>query len=313
MLPLSADPTEPKIAILIPCLNEEQAIAEVVRAFQSELPAAEIVVMDNASTDRTAQVAASVGARVLFEARRGKGHALQSLFERVEADVYVMVDGDNTYPADKVKALLAPVLANEADMSIGSRLLSASRRGFKAANWFGNIFFQNVINIVFGTHLTDILSGYRAMNRKLVESLPLFSPGFEIEAEITIKSLQRGFRLKEIPIELRPRQAGSFSKIRLLRDGFRILGTIFALFRDYKPLTFFGGWGLFFMALGAIPGLRAIIGYWQTGLVLYFPSAILAVGLVLTGLLSIAVGLVLHTVNRRFREMEHFIRLSGRR
>ncbi len=298
-----------KVAILIPCLNEEMAIAEVVRAFRAELPTAEIIVVDNASIDRTADVAAEAGATVIFESRRGKGYVVQSMFERVEADVYVMVDGDNTYPADKVLALIEPILAAEADMAIGSRILSESRSGFKPVNWMGNIFFQNVINFIFSTRLTDILSGYRAMNRKLVKSLPLFMPGFEIEAEITIKSLERGFRLKEIPIELKPRQSGSFSKIRVLRDGFRILGTIFALFRDYKPLTFFGSAGLTFIGMGIVPGLRAIFGFWETGQVLYFPSAILAVGLVLTGLVAIAVGLILHTVNRRFREMEHFIRL----
>lgn len=303
------DKTKLKIVVLIPCLNEEKAIADVVRAFRAELPDAELIVVDNASIDRTAEVAATAGATVLFESRRGKGYVVQSMFERVEADVYVMVDGDDTYPATRVRELISPILDRAADMVIGSRIMSESRSGFRRVNWLGNLFFQNIINAIFGTHLTDILSGYRAMNHKLVKSLPLFMTGFEIEAEITIKSLERGFRLKEIPVELRPRQAGSFSKIRVLRDGFRILSTIFALFRDYKPFTFFGVWGLVSIGLGLIPGLRALIGYWETGLVLYFPSAILAVGLVLTGMVLIAIGLILHTINRRFREMEHFIRL----
>jgi glycosyltransferase involved in cell wall biosynthesis len=304
---------KPKIVVLIPCLNEEKSIGEVIRGFKAELPQAEIIIFDNASTDRTAEIAKSEGAQVLFETRRGKGYVVQSMYEHVDADIYVMVDGDNTYPIDKVHALIAPLLNGEADMTIGSRILSDDRSGFKPVNWFGNIIFQHVINTIFRTQLTDILSGYRTMNRKLVKSLPLFMTGFEIEAEITVKALERGFRLNEIPVVLRPREAGSYSKIRVVRDGLRILGTILALFRDYKPLTFFGAWGLLFIMIGLIPGINAVIGYLETGLVLRFPSAILAVGLILTGLVFIAIGLILHTIDRRFREMEHFMRLLSNR
>jgi glycosyltransferase involved in cell wall biosynthesis len=294
-------------------LNEEKSIAEVIRGFKTELPQAEIIIFDNASTDRTAEIAKSEGAQVHFETRRGKGYVVQSMYEHVDANIYVMVDGDNTYPIDKVHALIAPLLNGEADMTIGSRILSDDRSEFKPVNWFGNIVFQNVINAIFRTQLTDILSGYRAMNRKLVKSLPLSMTGFEIEAEITVKALERGFRLNEIPVVLRPREAGSYSKIRVVRDGLRILGTILALFRDYKPLTLFGAWGLLFIMIGLIPGINAVIGYLETGLVLRFPSAILSVGLILTGLVFIAIGLILHTIDRRFREMEHFMRLLSNR
>jgi len=307
--PSSEQPAPLSIAVLIPCLNEARSIAKVVRDFKTQLPQASIYVFDNNSADGTGQVAHEAGAIVFSEARRGKGYVVQSMFERVDADIYLMVDGDDTYPAENVLQLLAPVLQGEADMTIGSRIIQGSSSEFKPVNFMGNIFFQNLINFIFGTHLTDILSGYRCMVRKLVKNLPLFVTGFEIEAEITIKSLERGFRLLEVPVNLRSRGEGSQSKIRIVRDGLRILGTIFALFRDYKPLTFFGSLGLVTILLGILPGIRAILGYIETGLVEKFPSAILSVGMILTGLLFIMVGLILHTLNRRFREMEHFLRV----
>lgn len=301
----------PSTAVLIPCLNEAQSIAKVVQDFREQLPEAQVYVFDNGSTDETAAIAAAAGARVLAEARRGKGRVVQAMFAQVDADVYVMVDGDDTYPAAAVRSLMAPVISGAADMSIGSRIDARTNRGLRPLNYAGNLFFQWLINFIFGTRLTDILSGYRCMNRRLVKSLPLFVTGFEIEAELTIKSLERGYRLSEVPVTLRDRGEGSRSKIRIVRDGLRILGTIFALFRDYKPLTFFGSAGLVMILLAVIPGLRAIIGFLETGLVEHFPSAILAVGMVLTGLLFITVGLILHTLNRRFQELEHLMRVQG--
>jgi len=302
---------KPSVALLIPCLNEAKSIATVIGDFRQQLPHAEIYVFDNCSTDATSSIAAGAGAVVVPEPRRGKGRVVQSMFEQVDADFYLMVDGDDTYPAADVHALMAPVINGDADMSIGSRIDSRTNRGLRPLNFAGNVFFQKLINFIFGTQLTDILSGYRCMNRKLVKSLPLFVTGFEIEAEITIKSLERGFRLVEVPVTLRDRPEGSFSKIRIVRDGVRILVTIFALFRDYKPLTFFGSAGLVTILLGIIPGLRAILGFIETGLVEHFPSAILAVGMIITGLLFIMVGLILHTLNRRFRELEHLLRITG--
>lgn len=301
--------TSPRIAVLIPCLNEEQRIQKVIHDFQYQIPAARIFVYDNASTDRTAEKAAAAGADVVLESRRGKGYVVQAMFQGIDADIYIMVDGDDTYPADRLHALLEPLQADRADMVIGSRIMPQSKSQFKLLNWLGNKFFLNVINGIFGTRLTDILSGYRIMNRRLVKNLPLFARGFEIEAELTIKSLERGYRLVEVPVDLRSRPHGSFSKIRVVRDGIRILGTILALFRDYKPLTFFGALGALVILLGSLPGLRAILGFLDTGLVEYFPSAILAVGLILSGMLSIVIGLILHTINRRFQELEYFMRL----
>ena len=301
--------TNPSIIVLIPCLNEAPSIGKVVRDFQAELPEAQILVIDNNSTDDTAAIARSAGATVLSEKRRGKGYVIQSMFQMVDADIYIMVDGDDTYPAEKARVLLDPVLNDQADMTIGSRIAGENSLGFKFINLAGNILFQNLINFIFGTQLTDILSGFRCMNRRIVKGLPLFQTGFEIEAEITIKSLARGFRLVEIPIDLRARQEGSRSKIRVVRDGFRILATIFALFRDYKPLTFFGSLGLVFILVGIIAGLSIVLGDLPDGTMLPIALAILTAVTITIGLLSMAVGLVLHTIDRRFSEMEYYIRV----
>jgi len=299
------------LVVLIPCLNEEKTIAKVVQDFKTALPEADVIVFDNGSTDQTVRMATEAGATLLAEKRRGKGFVVQAMFQRVDADIYVIVDGDDTYPAENVRSLIEPVLNGDADMVIGSRI-AESKSEFRRINWLGNIFFQNIINAFFGTHLTDILSGYRCMNRKLVKSLPLFVRGFEIEAEITIKALERGFRLVEVPVDLRPRMEGSYSKIHILRDGLRILGTIFSLFRDYKPLTFFGSLGLTSLVLGLIPAAMVTLTYAKEGLEAHIPSILISFGLILNGMLFIAVGLVLHTVNRRFQEMEHFMRLMGK-
>ncbi|HLC03344.1 MAG TPA: glycosyltransferase family 2 protein [Anaerolineales bacterium] len=300
----------PRVAVVIPCLNEERTIAKVVQDFRAELPEADIVVFDNGSTDQTAEAAAEAGAILMSEKRRGKGFVVHAMFQKVDADIYIMVDGDDTYPADRARALLEPVWRGEADMAIGSRIMAESSSEIKFLNWIGNNFFRRVINLIFRTNLTDILSGYRCMNRRLVKSLPLFVKGFEVEAEITIKSLERGFRLVEVPVDLRSRMEGSASKIRVLRDGLSILGTIFSLFRDYKPLTFFGSLGLMFLGLGLIPGAYAAFGAPALLQTLPLSSLMVSIALILIGTLFISVGLILHTVNRRFQEMEHLLQLS---
>jgi len=298
-----------KIAVLIPCLNEELTIGKVVRDFREQLPEAEIHVFDNASTDSTRQIAQEAGAIVHAEERRGKGYVVQSMFQTVEADIYVMVDGDDTYPAEVVHDLIGEVAADNADMVVGSRFL-AEHSSFRTLNRLGNQLFLGVINGMLGTRLTDVLSGYRAMSRRLVKGLPLFVRGFEIEVEMTIKTLTRDYRLIEKPAQLRDRPEGSHSKIRKLRDGSRILWTIFALVRDYKPLTAFGLLGLLVLGLSAVPGLLMVRDYLQTGSLSSLPAAVLAVGLALCGVLSMATGLVLHTVARRFQELDYLIRLN---
>lgn len=299
----------PRIAILIPCYNEELTIGKVIRNFREELPAADIYVFDNNSSDRTVAIARELGARVSFERRQGKGFVVQKMFREVEADVYVMVDGDDTYPPAEIHKLIAPVIDGEADMVVGSRLTDKSDSEFKALNRLGNKFFLAAINSIFKVRLSDILSGYRVFSRSFVKNIPLFGGGFETETELTLKALARGYQIVELPVNLKKRPEGSFSKIRILQDGILILNTILALFRDYKPLTFFGVIGLLMIGLGFIPGTVVIVEFIKTGLVPRLPSAVLAVGLVLAGLLSITVGLVLHTITRRFQELEHQLRV----
>jgi len=302
----------PRIAILIPCYNEELTIANVVREFRAELPEAEIYVFDNNSKDRTVERAHEAGARISYERRQGKGFVVQSMFCQVEADVYVMVDGDGTYPPAEVHRLIQPIVLGEADMVVGSRLMKASDSEFRLLNRAGNSFFLKVINLIFKVSLSDVLSGYRAFNREFVKNIPVFGGGFETEVELTIKALGRGYRITEIPVRLTSRPEGSVSKIRIVHDGFIILNTILTLFRDYKPLTFFGAIGLFFIMIGLVPGTVVIVEFIRTGLVPRLPSAILAVGLVLSGFLLVAIGLVLHTITRRFQELEHQLKVRNR-
>ncbi|HEX8254091.1 MAG TPA: glycosyltransferase [Thermoanaerobaculia bacterium] len=288
--------SDARIAILIPALNEEQTIAEVIRTYRAVCPEARIVVFDNASTDRTAELARAAGAEVRYEPRRGKGNVVQSMFRSIDADVYVMVDGDLTYPADRLHDVMRPVLDGTADMVIGSRLLRASESEFRALNRLGNIFYVTLLRRLFGVRITDLLSGYRAFSRRLVRTLPLVGGGFETEAEMTIKAVHRGFRVVEVPVSLVPRPAGSSSKIRIVQDGVLILNAIVALFRDYKPLTFFG---IFALLLAACAGA-----------ILPFRFYIAAATLALLAGFAGATGVILHTVTRHFQELEtHLQRL----
>jgi glycosyltransferase involved in cell wall biosynthesis len=299
---------QPVIALLIPCYNEELTVADVVRQFRAQLPEADIYVFDNNSNDRTVECARAAGAQVFYERRQGKGYVVQSMFRQVDADIYIMVDGDGTYPPTEVHRLIEPVLRDEADMVVGSRLHDESSSQFKSLNRMGNKMFLSVLNSVFKVKITDMLSGYRVFNRRFVKGVPLFGGGFETETELTIKALERGYRVVEVPVDLTTRPEGSFSKIRIVHDGLRIMNTILALFRDYKPLTFFGAIGLALVALSLVPGLVVVFEYFRTGLVLRLPSAVLAVGLALAGMLSVTIGLVLHTIVRRSQEFDHQFR-----
>lgn len=288
--------TQPRIAILIPALNEEQTIADVIQSFRAVCPEARIIVFDNASTDATSEKARAAGAEVRYEARRGKGNVVQSMFRSVDADVYVMVDGDSTYPPERLQDVMQPVIDGQADMVIGSRLLRASESEFRALNRAGNIFYVTLLRSLFGVRITDLLSGYRAFSRRLVRTLPLVGGGFETEAEMTIKAVHRGFRVVEVPVSLVPRPAGSSSKIRIVQDGVLILNAIVALFRDYKPLTFFG---ITALLLGALAVGAFLFDFHVTAIVVALFAG-------LTG----ATGVILHTVTRHFQELEtHLQRL----
>ena len=294
-----------RVAVLIPCYNEELTVAQVVRDFKAQLPDAAIYVFDNNSTDQTVQRAREAGAIIGREPRQGKGFVLRSMFRQIDADIYVMVDGDGTYPPEKVHDLIGPVLRGEADVVVGSRLLGPSISGFKPLNLMGNKLLRLCLNVLFRVHVTDLLSGYRAMHRRVVKGLPFLSCGFESETELTVKCLQRGYRMLEIPVRLASRPAGSVSKISVARDGLLILNTIVSLVRDYKPLTAFGTVGGVLVVCGLIPGAMVIREFMATGMVARFPSAVLAVGLVLTGLLVAFAGLMLHSIARHFQELDY--------
>jgi glycosyltransferase involved in cell wall biosynthesis len=284
------DVNQERIAVLIPALNEEQTIADVIHGFRAACPTARIIIFDNASTDSTARRARAAGAEVWHEPRRGKGNVVQSMFRSIDADVYVMVDGDATYPPERVNDLIRPVLDGRADMVIGSRLLHGSESDFRALNRLGNVFYATLLRRLFGFRITDLLSGYRAFSRRLVKTLPLLGGGFETEAEMTIKAVHRGFRVIEIPVSLVSRPAGSTSKIRVVQDGVLILNAIVSLFRDYKPLTFFGVIALLFAAIAA--------GALLAG------HAVIAATLAVIACAAAATGAVLHTVTRHFQELE---------
>jgi glycosyltransferase involved in cell wall biosynthesis len=296
------NPGTPRVAVVIPCFNEEVTIADVVHQFRNELPDTRIWVFDNNSTDATVERARAAGARVLAETRRGKGFVVQSIFRHIDADVYVMVDGDATYPAPAVHALIAPIAAGDADMVVGSRLHPQSRSQFKHVNRLANGLVLLLLKLVFGVRLTDVLSGYRAFNRRFVKNLALFGGGFEIETELTIKAVMKGYRIAEVPVDLVARPGQSHSKVRLFRDGMVILSMILTLFRDYKPLTFFGSLGLLLI-------LTALVPAFGIGSVLNVPSAILAVGLGLAGMMSIGIGLLLHSIARRAQEFDYQVQM----
>jgi glycosyltransferase involved in cell wall biosynthesis len=227
-------PSYPTIAILIPCYNEEVTVAEVVQGFKRTLPQAEVYVFDNGSTDRTARLASEAGAVVRYEDRRGKGHVVQSMFRQIEADVYVMVDGDGTYQASEAQGLAEPILRGQAEMVVGARWTKDSPSKTRAVNLLGNRLFRATVNALFGVRLNDVLSGYRAFSHEFVKAVKLTGGGFETEIELTIKAVTGGCRVVEVPISLAERPRGSHSKIRLLRDGVAILGAILSLFREFK-------------------------------------------------------------------------------
>ena len=296
-----------RTAVLIPCYNEGKAIASVVSDFKAQLPEADIYVYDNNSTDDTVNEARKAGAIIRHENRQGKGYVVRSMFRQVEADIYIMVDGDGTYPANRVHELIAPVIAGTADMTVGSRLHPLSDSRFRILNRLGNKIFLFILNTIFKMHMSDLLSGYRVFSRNVVKSLPILSRGFEVETEITVKCFERGYRIVELPVNLSVRQAGSESKIKIFRDGVLILNTIFSLFRDYKPFTAFGSLGLLSIGCGLIPGIIVIREFLESGLVIRLPLALLSVGCVLSGLLSTFTGLILHSIANHQKENDYLL------
>lgn len=300
-----------RIAVLVPCYNEQAAIAKVIGDFRKALPAAIIHVYDNNSTDRTVEVAREAGAIVGNETRQGKGHVVRRMFADIDADIYVLVDGDATYDAPSAPAMVQKLIAENLDMVVGTRAdreESAYRRGHRS----GNALFTWFVASMFGSSFTDILSGYRVFSRRFVKSFPALSTGFEIETELTIHALELGMPVGEIETPYYARPAGSASKLSTWRDGLRILWTIQRLYRTERPLQFFGLIAIVLAAASIILAVPIIETYLATGLVPRFPTAILATGMMLAAFLFLASGLVLDTVTRGRREMKRLAYLSHR-
>jgi len=299
------------IAVLVPCYNEEKAIGKVVKDFAAVLPSATIFVFDNNSTDRTVEFARAAGAEVFQEPRQGKGHVVRRMFTDIEADIYVLVDGDATYDAPSAPRMIELLLKDRLDMVVAARVdddVAAYRAGHRAGNWLLTSFVAQV----FGSAFTDMLSGYRVFSRRFIKSFPALSGGFEIETELTVHSLELGMPVAEVRTPYYARIVGSASKLNTWQDGFRILFTIFRLYRAERPLRFFGTLGVALAIVSIGLAVPVVVTYLETGLVPRLPTAVLSMGLMLLAFLSVSAGLILDTVTRGRREMKLFAYLAQR-
>jgi glycosyltransferase involved in cell wall biosynthesis len=304
-----AESVTPEIAVLIPCHNEAAVIAGVVASFRAALPHAAIWVYDNNSTDNTAAVAAAAGARVGRAPLQGKGNVVRLMFSDVEADLYVLVDGDGTYDAGATSMLLERLTSDGLDMVSGARI-SYGASAYRAGHRFGNAALSGIVRLIFGRQFTDVLTGFRVFSRRFVKSFPASSRGFEIETELTVHTLQMRLPSAEVETRYCARQDGSQSKLNTIRDGLRILRMIGLLVRDERPLQFFGLTGLAAMIAGAVLIAPVMLDYMRTGLVPRYPSLLVSVFLSLVGLLSFACGLVLDTVSRARLEQRRLAYLA---
>lgn len=286
-----------RIAVLIPCYNEERTIEKVVRDFRKQLPEAEIYVYDNNSTDRTAEIAAGAGATVRHEYMQGKGNVIRRMFREIDAACYLMVDGDDTYPAEFAREMTALVLDGKADMAVGDRLsttyFTENKRPFHN---FGNTLVRKSINLLFQNQIKDIMTGYRAFSYEFVKTFPVLSKGFEIETEMTIHAVDKNMAVRNVLINYRDRPEGSESKLNTYSDGLRVLRTILRLYRTYHPLRFFGTISLLLAAAALILFIPIGVEYVQTGLVPRFPTLIVSGFLVIAAIQSLFTGLQLQTL-----------------
>lgn len=294
----------PKVAVLLPCYNESLTIEKVVKDFRAQLPDADIWVYDNNSTDGSGDLARAAGAKVRRVVQQGKGHVVRRMFQEIEADVYVMVDADDTYPADEVQKLIQPILDGEADMVNGDRLSSTyMTENKRPGHNFGNTLMCTLIRLLWGQRVHDVLTGYRAFSRLFVKSCPVLANGFEIETEMTLHTLDKRMSLVEVPVQYRDRPAGSFSKLNTVSDGIRVLLTLFNLFRFYRPELFFGLVGLALLLVSAGLFVPVLAEYFQTGLVPRIPTQIFSGFLAIAGLLSFGVGLILGACKKQSDQM----------
>ena len=299
----------PRIAVLLPCYNEEAAIGATVEGFRKALPGATVYVYDNNSRDRTKEVAAAAGAVVRTETQQGKGHVVRRMFADIEADVYIMADGDLTYDPEAAPEMARMIAADRLDMVVGTRKHDAAE-AYRGGHVIGNRIFTRLLSGLFGRSFTDIFSGYRVFSRRFVKSFPVLSEGFEIETEMSVHALELRMPVGEIETRYLARPQGSHSKLSTFRDGWRILKTIVTLYRIERPVLFFGGIGAILVAAALILALPLVFTYLETGLVPRFPTAILATGMTIVAVLSFFAGLILDTVTRGRREVRRLAYLA---
>ena len=293
---------EQRIAILIPCYNESKTIEKVVKDYKKALPDADIYVYDNNSTDGTDELARKAGAIVRYEYKQGKGNVIRTMFKEIDADCYLMVDGDDTYPAEHAREMCNYVLEGKADMVIGDRLSSTYfKENKRPFHNFGNRLVRGLINTLFKSKVKDIMTGYRAFSYDFVKTFPILSKGFEIETEMTIHSLDKNFKLVEIPVQYRDRPNGSMSKLNTFSDGFKVIKTIIRLFKDYKPNLFYGIIGTVFMLISIGFVIPVFIEYFKTGLVPRFPTLIFSGFMFMIGIINYICGVILDGVTKKYR------------
>jgi glycosyltransferase involved in cell wall biosynthesis len=300
------------IAVLLPCHNEEATVAQVIEGFRRALPSADIYVYDNNSTDRTAEVAKAAGAVVRFEPYQGKGNVVRRMFADIDADIYVLADGDLTYDASAAGRLVEALVERNADMVVGVRV-STAEAAYRPGHRAGNRFFNQLVAHLFGNGFTDILSGYRVMSRRFAKSFPAASSGFEIETELSVHALDLKLVTVEIPLVYGERPENSKSKLRTYRDGLRILAKIMMMYRALKPLQFYGSIALCLMALSVLLGIPVLVEYAHTGLVPRMPTALLAAAIMQLGFLSLACGIITEAVGANRRELKRmqYLQLSA--
>ena len=299
---------EGKIAVLIPCYNESKTIEKVVKDYKAALPEADIYVYDNNSKDGTDEIARNAGAIVRYETKQGKGNVIRTMFRDIDADCYLMIDGDDTYPAENAREMCDYVLKNNVDMVIGDRLSSTyfqeNKRPFHN---LGNKMVRGLINKIFKNNINDIMTGYRAFSYEFVKTYPILSKGFEIETEMSIHAVDKNFTLKEIPVQYRDRPAGSVSKLNTFKDGYKVLKTIMRLFKEYKPMLFFGIISILFLLISLLFGIPVFIEYFKTGLVPRFPTLIFSGFMLMISILMLVCGIILEVVVKKHRQLFELI------
>lgn len=297
-----------KIAVIIPCYNEAITIGKVITDFHNVIPEATIYVFDNNSTDKTSEIAEAMGATVMREKRQGKGFVVQSMFSKIDADIFVMVDGDDTYDVRNVNAMVSMISNDEADMVVGNRLKIYTDQSFRPFHTFGNKLVRSLINKLFKAKLTDIMSGFRVVSRSLVRNINIMSSGFEVETEMSIKALKYGYVIKEVDVSYRERPQGSYSKLNTINDGILVLKTIFIIFKDYKPLLFFSFISGMLLLVSLLSGAIVITEFVETEYITHVPLAIFAAGTMILSMILFITGIILDSANRRFDELYYFIK-----